>query len=226
MLPRIREPELMEDAEQARAYAQADFEQPHSNFIRLFGEAFPEVDVVGQVIDLGCGPGDIAIRFARAFPRCTIHGIDGSAAMLDAGEALLARGADVRDRVRLIHGLLPHATMPLERYDAVISNSLLHQLHDPQTLWECVKRFAAPGALVFVMDLRRPASLEEAERLRSEYVSNEPDVLQRDFYKSLLAAFEPEEIQAQLATADLSHFIVKSIGDRLVTVSGRIGNVA
>src|SRR5438067_7095019 len=102
-MERIVEPELMEDEAQAMAYAGADFEQPHSHFIKLFRESFPGLDVSGSVIDLGCGPGDIAIRFARSFPRCVVHGVDGSSAMLRAGERLLERaGADVRGRVRLI----------------------------------------------------------------------------------------------------------------------------
>jgi hypothetical protein len=35
---RITEPEIMDDEEQVRAYALADFEEPHSQFIALLGE--------------------------------------------------------------------------------------------------------------------------------------------------------------------------------------------
>jgi len=219
---RIPEPELMEDPAQAHAYANADFSKPHSNFIRLFRESFPGDPITGNVIDLGCGPGDIAIRFARAFPECVVHGVDGSQAMLDAGETLLARCGDARNRVRLIPGMLPDADMPLSRYDIVISNSLLHQLHEPQTLWTSVQKFAAPGAAVFIMDLRRPATLEEARRLCDTYAGNEPPQLQRDYYNSLLAAFDPGEIAEQLAAANLNQLVVHAIGDRHVTISGRM----
>src|SRR4051794_10165880 len=100
----------MEDEAQALAYAGADFEQPHSHFIQLFRESFPGLEVTGNVIDLGCGPGDIAIRFARAFPRSVVHGVDGASAMLLAGDHLLEKTpADVRERIRLIQGMLPGA---------------------------------------------------------------------------------------------------------------------
>src|SRR5438067_2052570 len=176
-MQRIPEPELMEDEAQAVAYARADFEEPHSRFIALFRESFSGLNVSGYAIDLGCGAGDIAIRFARAFPRCVVHGVDGSPAMLCEGMRRLEDEscADVRGRVELIEGLLPDATMPVEHYDAVICNSLLHQLHDPQTLWRAVQRFAASGTPVFVMDLRRPASIAEAEAMRARYVSTEPE---------------------------------------------------
>ena len=41
-------------------------------------------------------------------------------------------------------------------FSAVVSNSLLHHLHDPAVLWGAIQTLAAPGALVVVRDLRRP----------------------------------------------------------------------
>ena len=84
-MERTPEPELMNDAEQAAAYAFADFEEPHSRFIELFRETFPAEVVAGAVLDLGCGPGDITIRFVHAFPECVVHGVDGAVAMLAHG---------------------------------------------------------------------------------------------------------------------------------------------
>jgi hypothetical protein len=104
----------------------------------------------------------------------------------------------------------------------VISNSLLHHLSDPQVLWRAVADDAAPGAAVFIMDLRRPDTREQAGRLVQEYSGNEPDVLRRDFLNSLLAAYRPEEIAAQLARANLSCLLVETVGDRHVVVHGQL----
>ena len=41
-MERIPEPDLMNDPEQALAYAQADFEEPHNQFVELFKNRFPE----------------------------------------------------------------------------------------------------------------------------------------------------------------------------------------
>ncbi len=209
----------METAEQAAAYAQADFEAPHNRFIELYLERFPAPE--GCVLDLGCGPGDIALRFAKACPRAEVHGLDGSLAMLDAAALCRARHPGLDARVRLLHGLLPGAALPRTAYDAVISNSLLHHLHDPLVLWQAIRRAAAPGAPVFVMDLRRPATPEEAARLTRRYAFGEPAVLQHDFHHSLLAAFEPDEIRAQLRATGLGHFTVDTPTDRHVIAWGR-----
>lgn len=68
----------MEEPEQAIAYARADFEGPHSRLIDLFRERFPAAPREARALDLGSGPGDVAYRFAVAFPGWLIDGVDGS----------------------------------------------------------------------------------------------------------------------------------------------------
>ena len=221
-MQRIPEPELMNDAEQAAAYAFADFEDPHSRFIELFRETFPGEDVIGTVLDLGCGPGDITIRFVHAFPGCVVHGVDGAAAMLAHGHTRLEREG-LRERVQLIEGYLPGAALPLESYDTVISNSLLHHLRDPMVLWDTLKRYAKPGARVFIMDLLRPAGRDEAQALVDEYAADEPDVLRHDFFHSLLAAYRVDEVQGQLRASGIAGLGVEQISDRHLLVHGRLG---
>ncbi len=188
------EPELMEEVDQAVAYAEADFDAPHSAFMERFQQLFPSWSGRGQVLDLGCGPGDITKRFARAYPHCRVDGIDGAEAMLAEGRRLLAQEPGLSERVRLYRACLPQDRPPEASYDAVISNSLLHHLADPLVLWSAVEEYGAPGAPVFVVDLMRPADRAEAERLTALYSEGEPDVLRRDFFHSLLAAFTAEEV--------------------------------
>jgi len=70
-MERILEPELMGDMEQAEAYANADFEEPHSRVIELLAAEFQRPRISGRILDLGCGPGDITFRLARRFPEAT-----------------------------------------------------------------------------------------------------------------------------------------------------------
>jgi len=220
-MERTPEPELMNDAEQAAAYAFADFEEPHSRFIELFCETFPAEVVAGAVLDLGCGPGDITIRFVHAYPRCVVHGVDGAVAMLAHGRDRLAREG-LGERVQLIEGYLPGASLPLSGYEAVISNSLLHHLRDPMVLWHTLKAYAKPGAPVFIMDLLRPADREQAQALVDEYAANEPEVLRHDFFHSLLAAYRCDEVAAQLRAAGLDGLSVREISDRHLLIHGRM----
>ncbi|MDZ7736623.1 MAG: class I SAM-dependent methyltransferase [Gammaproteobacteria bacterium] len=218
-MDRIPEPELMTDPEQARAYAAADFSEPHDHFIELFREHFPGRDISGLVLDLGCGPADISIRFARAYPGCRVLGVDGARAMLDEGMRAVA-AAGLADRVQLMEGYLPGAALPEVDYAAVISNSLLHHMRDPADFWQTVAAAAGPGTPVCVMDLMRPAGLAEAETLVATHAADTPAVLRRDFYRSLLAAYRPEEVQDQLLAAGLAHLSAAAISDRHWLVAG------
>ena len=219
-MERIPEAQLMDDFEQARAYALADFEEPHSQFIALFKARFPEEAMEGVALDLGCGPGDITRRFAHAYPACRIHAVEAAESMLMFARQMIDFEM-LHERVRLFKRLLPTDKLPKEQYDAVICNSVLHHLDDPMVLWQSVNQFAKPGAAIFVMDLMRPDSREQAEDMRRQYAANEPQILQQDFYNSLLAAYTPEEVRAQLHEAGLEHLKVEEVSDRHLIVSGR-----
>ena len=78
-MERIPEPELMDDPEQARAYASADFSEPHQAFVERFTQCFPG-HAPRRALDLGCGAADITIRFARAYPDCELTAVDGAPA--------------------------------------------------------------------------------------------------------------------------------------------------
>jgi cyclopropane fatty-acyl-phospholipid synthase-like methyltransferase len=215
---RVPEPELMDTVEQARAYADADFTEPHEAFVVRFGERFPEFRS-GRVLDLGCGTADVTVRLARAYPHVRVHGVDGAAVMLDEGGKLV-RNADIRDRVSLELVRLPSRALAGASYDAVISNSLLHHLADTRVLWATIASAARPGAPVFVMDLCRPASTEAAHDIVNTYAAGESPVLRDDFFRSLCAAYTADEVQAQLVDAGLERFRVERAGDRHLLVWG------
>lgn len=219
---RVLEPELMLDDEQARAYAEADFESAHSQYLKLFAELFPNRPVQALVLDLGCGPCDVTIRFARANPGYTFHAVDGSAAMLKYAREQIARDGDLARRIELVEGYIPGAPLSEKIYDVILSSSLLHHLPDPFALWTAVRQRSKHGTLVFVVDLFRPASRTEAEALTETYAAHEPAVLKRDFFNSLLAAFTPDEVQQQLAEAGLPTLRVSPISDRHVMVCGAV----
>ena len=218
-MDRVLEPELMDDPEQALAYAKADFEEENQGFVNRFVEFYPELKP-GHVLDLGCGPADIPIRFIRKLPACRVTGVDGSAAMIALGEEAV-RAAGLSDRITLRCERFQD-TVLTERADAVISNSLLHHVPNPLQFWYAVKNLAQPGAVVLVMDLLRPESPESAEAIVDQYAADEPAILRRDFYNSLLAAFTEDEVAAQLAELNLSRLLIDVPDDRHWVVGGRL----
>ncbi len=218
-MERVLEPEVMDDPEQALAYARADFEEENQGFVDRFVEFYPEFKV-GHVLDLGCGPADIPIRLARKLPECRIIGVDGAAPMIALGlEAVKVAG--LSDRITLQCARFQDTVLP-ERADAVISNSLLHHVPNPLQFWYAVKKLVQPGAVVLVMDLLRPESPEAAQAIVDKYAANEPAILRRDFYNSLLASFTEDDVAAQLAEMNLTRLLIDVPDDRHWIVGGRI----
>ncbi len=209
----------MEDETQVLAYAAADFEEVNQGFLDRFREYFPEF-TEGHILDLGCGPGDIPVRFARALPSCRITGVDASEPMIRlAGVAV--KQAGLADRITFRCERFQGVSL-IEPVDAVVSNSLLHHVPNPLQFWYRLRQLVKPGSPVLVMDLLRPDSPEEAQAIVDRNAAKEPEILRRDFYNSLLAAFTEDEVAAQLAEMNLSRLIVDVVDDRHWVVSGII----
>ncbi|HKJ71432.1 MAG TPA: class I SAM-dependent methyltransferase [Gammaproteobacteria bacterium] len=220
-MERTPEPELMDDEAQARAYAEADFEEVNSGFVEGFRAEFPWLGGSPFILDLGCGPGDIPLRLARAIPGALVQAVDGSPAMMDLAREAVA-GTDEEGRIMLVISTVLDLEPPPMPFHAVVSNSLLHHLHDPSDLWGTIARVAGEGTAVYIMDLQRPESPEAAAAIVDQYAADEPEQLRTDFYNSLLAAFTPDEVQAQVDEAALEGLAVASAGDRHLLVRGTL----
>jgi 2-polyprenyl-3-methyl-5-hydroxy-6-metoxy-1,4-benzoquinol methylase len=218
---RTPEPELMEGLEQALAYAAANFAASDQALIERLGHLFPR-GLGERLVDLGCGPGNISFRLAERYSGAAVLGIDGAAAMLAPALQQLAEHPHLQGRLGFEQVCLPAADLP-GGYTAVVSNSLLHHLHDPQVLWRSVAQLAGPGACVYVKDLRRPATPQAALALQQLYLADAPAVLQHDYIASLHAAFTPDEVQQQLQQAGLADQLqVAALEDRYLEVWGQL----
>ncbi len=206
----------------ARAYAQADFAEDGNRFLQSLRDLDPG-NLDGQrALALGYEPADYVIRFLKAWPGARCDALDDSAARLEIARACLEALPGVARRCQLIHDTLPPMQLAAGAYDLVLTNSLLHRFPDPHLLWRGIGAAGRPGALVLIMDLMRPPSPGWAESLVVTYVGDEPELLQSDYRAALFAAFEPAEVQAQLAEAGLESLEVAVVSDRHLAVSGRL----
>lgn len=219
-MKRVPEPEVMDGLAESVAYARADFSAVNERFVADLLAGFPDVQRA-RAIDLGCGPADIPLRLADAAPGARVLAVDASLAMIRlAREAVAARRLD--HRVALVCARLPHLPLPGASFDAVVSNSLLHHLPDPAVFWREARRLGRAGAALFVMDLFRPDSGERARAIVEAAAGDTDPLLKEDFFNSLLAAFTPDEVQAQLEGAGLGHLPCRVVSERHWLVSGRL----
>lgn len=148
------EPEVMESAEEAAAYDELE---------RLYGEILFQGFVEsalrmgvtqGRVLDVGAGPGRIAIRLARLNPRFSIDAIDLSRNML-ALAARNAQEAGVGERIRCSIGDAKRIPFGDQTFDLVLCHNMLHQLAEPLVALKEIKRITKPDGAILVRDVRR-----------------------------------------------------------------------
>ena len=229
-MQRSPEPELMNAPDQVIAYSDADFSCGDHSVIerlsQLMEQALPVLPEAALILDLGCGPGNISERLAVRWPLSNVIGLDGASSMIGMANQRLS---DVCPAIKNLSYLLVDLSQcclgdipQINGASVIVSNSLLHHLHNPQMLWTSVEQLAEPNALILHRDLRRPSNEQEVDALCAHYVRHAPTVLQRDFRASLIAAFTTDEVRDQLDQAGLRHFTVTEIGDRYLEVCGQM----
>ena len=214
----------MDGLEQVRAYSAADFNDSDQAMCERLAELCGG-DPGPQLVDLGCGPGNITFRLARSWPGAAVLGLDGAPQMLAVARQRSATQPELAGRLLFEQALFPLVD-PGEwegAFSMVVSNSLLHHLHDPAVLWQTVAQLGAPGAFIYVQDLRRPVNAEAVEALVAIEMASAPEVLRRDYRASLHAAFTVAEVREQLEHAGLAAQLqVAPLQERYLEVWGQL----
>lgn len=210
----------MNDPEQVKAYVETDFSASDQVLVESIRASLPFTPK--KILDLGCGPGNITFLLAAAYPNATVLGIDGAENMIRYAHDIHQQQYQHLPNLSFQLINLPTDVFYGDSFDLIISNTLLHHLHDPHVLWREIKRVVSSNCFFYIADLARPDTYEQVRYLKKTYVSEAPLILQHDFYQSLLAAYSIEEIQMQLQEAGFSNITVEMATDRHVHCYGMV----
>ena len=106
----------------------------------------------GKVLEVGSGPGRLAVRLAREAPSITLTGVDISEAMFERA-ARRAAGAGLTERVRFEVGDVAALPLPDREFDVVVSTLSLHHWSDPARRLAEIHRVLKPGREARIYDL-------------------------------------------------------------------------
>lgn len=114
----------------------------------------------GTLLEIGSGPGRLAVRLAREVPDLAVIGVDISDAMVERA-ARRADGAGLSERVRFEVGNVDALPLSDAEFDGVVSTLSLHHWPDPVRGLSEIHRVLKPGGEARVYDpahwLWRPA---------------------------------------------------------------------
>ena len=190
MLPRLLEPEVMDDPLEAADYDAMDHRTVNRAFVDDLLAAAQDVlehgPANGEVLDLGTGTALIPIELASRHPGFRVTGVDLSRSMLEVAAKNVA-AAGFGDRILLRRVDAKRLPFTDGRFACVVCNSIVHHIPLPAEVVREAIRVTAPGGLLFFRDLARPDSLAELERLVSLYAGDANEHQRKMFADSLHA---------------------------------------
>jgi SAM-dependent methyltransferase len=106
----------------------------------------------GNLLEVGSGPGRLAVRLAREAPGMTLTGVDFSGAMVERA-ARRAAGAGLSERVRFEVGDVAALPLPDGKFEGVVSTLSLHHWPEPTHGLAEIHRVLKPDGEARIYDL-------------------------------------------------------------------------
>ena len=157
----------------------------------------------GKVLDIGTGPGFVAIEVSRALrgTGCLVVGLDLSRAML-ALAAENAVKAGVSNMLTWREGNCKALPFGGGEFDCVVSNDSLHHWDDPLPVFDEIARVLKPDGGCIIRDSKRLQSGWPWLFVRTVSLT-----IPRDFrvhwWNSIKSSYTPEELRAVLNRSQL-----------------------
>jgi ubiquinone/menaquinone biosynthesis C-methylase UbiE len=239
MIPRVLEPEVMDSPDDARDYDSMDHRAVNQRFVEdllaIFSETEQRITGAPQsalsgsedqeprlldVLDLGTGTAQIPIEFCNRYPDVRVMATDAAISMLELANYNI-EVAGLRDVIQLAHVDCKKLGYPDAMFDVVMSNSIVHHIPEPDSIFSESVRVVRPGGLLFLRDLARPDDLSTLEKLVQTYAADCNEHQRQLFTDSLHAALTIDEVRDIVVSLGFAPETVQMTSDRHWTWAAR-----
>ena len=210
-IPRVLEPEVMDEAEEAGDYDAMDF----SATDQLFAQRAAELGHAAHLIaDIGSGNAKIPLAMLALMPAAQVCAVEMSKEMLKVAARNRQRAGVASSKMPLMPADAKCLPWLDHELDMITSNSLVHHLEDPRTFFREIKRTLKPDAPILIRDLVSPETTLALEALVETHAKTWNPLQRKLFSDSLNAAFTVDEVRAMMSECGLQDVSVRQITDR------------
>ncbi|MDY6966458.1 MAG: methyltransferase domain-containing protein [Halobacteriota archaeon] len=135
------------------------------------------------ILDLGCGPGTLAITLAQNFKEAEIYGVDLSEKTLNlARKVIFSLG--LNDAIKLERGDIEDLPFPDDFFDVVLSQAVINLVPRKKLAFEEISRVTKPDGHIVISDCIKKAEVEKGSELWSKCITGAPTIDEFEAYVS------------------------------------------
>ncbi len=172
------------------------------------------------MLDLGTGTAQIPIELCRQAPQAKVVAVDLAEEMLRVAAENIER-AGLASQIELRRTDAKGLPFAAGQFSAVMSNSIVHHIPQPQFALAEAVRCCDAGGLIFVRDLMRPADRVQLNWLVDTYAAGANAHQRQMFAESLHAALTLDEIRSLVEELGFAGQTVQATSDRHWTWAAR-----
>ena len=188
--------EAFSGIDNARKYAESA--QKSMLRYRAFLKNLQSLDVEGRYLEIGAGPGVLAVEIARAHPEVEITAVEISPDMATVGGEYVGENG-LEDRIEFVIGDAEDKGLidSLGEFNLVYCTYTLHHWVDAAKTISNLNSAVANDGVLYLYDLRRAWWLYWVP-------------IHNGFFKSIRAAYTPTEVRSMLRGFGFEGFIIKN----------------
>jgi SAM-dependent methyltransferase len=188
--------EAFSGIDNARKYAKSA--QKSMLRYRAFLKNLQSLDVEGRYLEIGAGPGVLAVEIARAHPKVEITAVEISPDMATVGGEYVDKNG-LEDRIEFVIGDADDEVLidSLGEFNLVYCTYTLHHWVDSAKTISNLNSAVANDGVLYLYDLRRVWWLYWVP-------------IHNGFFKSIRAAYTPAEVRSMLRGSGIEGFKIKN----------------
>ncbi len=171
----------------------------------------------GNVLEVGPGPGVLGINWLEKTENTHLTGIDICEEMIRNARTNAKRILKESHRAEYVVGNAEDMPFAANTFDAMFSNSSLHEWEHPEKVLSEIQRVLKPGAKFFISDFRKDMEKE----YKYFIIATTAKDLRKELRESMEEAYTKEDAEDLLRQCNYQDFIVELTPFSL-TIKGQI----